>query len=240
VPAAPRERRRWPWIVGLATVAVVGVGAGVAGTVLLAGDDGDESYCAALDTHARRDVPMLAFLRPEVSADEDAIARIEEIVRDLPDVTDVELTGQDEAYAEAQELFAQDPTTLDMLRLEDVPASFRFTVPDSMASVDAERALRADDGVFEVERPDFVMGRTVLEVLGPLDDDDLLGEHGRFGHWIDPDLAEELEATAPGAVEDDIAVIVDDLADDEGTIDVGTQRAADVVIADARTRCADR
>jgi hypothetical protein len=229
---APKRRRRWPWV--LVPVVVAGL-AGAAGTVALLGDDdGDEAYCAALAERARVDLRVIVFLHPEVGAA--GVARLERDIRDLPGVEDLVYVGRDEAAAEARELFADDPTMQELLGPEDVPTSFRFTLPDANAVVDLRQALGNEVWVRAIEEPVYD-GRSVLEVTRFIIDEDLTGDLGRYGHWVAPDVAERLRETAPGSVADEVDVLLEELTVEEGAIDPVHARAADAIVRDARDRC---
>lgn len=214
---------------------VVVVGAAAAGAVVLLGDErDDEAYCDALDTRARVDLRVIVFLHEDVGPN--GVARIEGDIRDLPGVEDLVYVDRDEAYAEALELFADEPNMQELLRPEDVPTSFRFTVPDGNAVVDVRQALADDVWVTNIADPPYD-GRSVLEIVRMVIDEDMEGDLGRFGPWVAPDVAERLGATAPEAVADDVDRLLEELTDDEGVIETAHQGAAEAVVDDARERC---
>jgi len=230
---APTRRRRWPWV--LAPVVVVGL-TGAAGAVVLLGDDGDEAYCEALDTQARDDVDVIAFLEPDVSAA--AVDEMEAILEDHPDVTDLRYVDRDEAFAEAQELFAGEPRMQEILRPEDVPTSFRYLVADADAALVVELDLHDLDGVLRVE-DSTELNRTVWSLARLLDDDVIQGGAGRFGHLVAPDRVERLEDTAPGDVADEVTLVLEALNGDS-EIEQRHRQAAEDIIRDGVDRCGFR
>jgi hypothetical protein len=208
--------------------------AGAAGAVALLGDDGDEAYCAALAERARVDLRVIVFLHEDVGSA--GVARLERDIRGLPGVEDLVYVGRDDAYAEAMELFAEEPTMQELLRPEDVPTSFRFTAVDANAVGVLRHALAGEVWVRTIEEPVYD-GRSVLEVTRFITEEELTGGLGRFGHWVAPDVADQLRETAPGPVADEVDVLLEELTAEEGVIDPVHERAAEAIVGDARDRC---
>jgi cell division transport system permease protein len=74
----------------------------------------------------RGDVGMIVFVRPDVT--EEALVFIEQNLKSQPNVIDVEKLAyldRDASYAEAQRVFAGDPTTLSLLSPETIPSQFK-------------------------------------------------------------------------------------------------------------------
>lgn len=97
------------------------------------------------------DVDIIIFLQPDVT--EDQIEALQRSLDDNPEVREATYVDREEAFAEAQDLFEDEPTMRELLRPEDVPTSFRVkpTNPDSN-SVDALRGIFANEaGVLNVE-----------------------------------------------------------------------------------------
>jgi len=123
----------------IASVVTVAVALTLAGVALLVREGVD-----GLSGKFRNDVDIIVFLEPDVT--EDQIDALQRSLDDNPEVREATYVDRDEAFAEAQELFADEPTMQELLRPEDVPTSFRVkpTNPDP----DSVRALRS---VFETE-----------------------------------------------------------------------------------------
>lgn len=123
----------------VASVVTVAIALTLAGVALLVGEGVDK-----LAGKFRGDVDLIIFLDPEIS--DEQVEAIQTSLDENPEVAEASYVDRDEAYAEALELFADQPTMRDLLRPEDVPTSFRVkpTNPD----IDSVVALR---GIFEGE-----------------------------------------------------------------------------------------
>jgi hypothetical protein len=218
-------------------------GVGVSGAALLADDDGDGDYCVALDTQARSDVPVIVFLG--TNATPNGAARLQADIEARDDIVgEVDYVDEEEAYAEAMELFADEPTMQDLLDPEHLPSSLRFVVEDRAAvgalrdSFEnwADRMLRP-----QIETP--VHSGADVRKLAEAVVDEVWGdgriplELDRFGHWVGPETAEGLRATAPGEVADEIDLVLDVLTDDDGVIEQRHVEAMEVILRDAEARC---
>ncbi len=236
------RRRRWPWVAGAGAVAVLAA-VGVGGALLLSddgtGDDGaDGAYCAALAEPARVDIPMIVFV--EAGLDEAEVAPVRTLLEERDDILELRYVGRDEAFAEAQELFADRPATVPRLRPEDVPTSFRLVARD----IDAAEAIRdrvEDEDVVEQVEELMFAGDTAEEVIRflALQDDIEVGINpgGRFGSVVDPELGERLLDAVPDAVAEDLATVLGPLTDVEVETDEGYGSAALAIVTDAEARC---
>ena len=99
----------------------------------------------------RDDVDIIIFLQPD--ATQDQIDALERSLDDNPEVASAEYVDRDAAFAEAQELFADSPTMLSLLRKDDLPTSFRVkpTNPDIESVVALRSVFKSEPGVLEVE-----------------------------------------------------------------------------------------
>jgi cell division transport system permease protein len=130
----------------IASVVTVAVALTLAGVALLVREGVD-----GLSGNFRDDVDIIIFLEPDIT--DDQVDALERTLADNPEVRSATFVDQPQAFEEAKELFKDDPTTLSLLREEDVPPSFRVkpTNPDPN-SVDALRNIFADEaGVYKVE-----------------------------------------------------------------------------------------
>jgi cell division transport system permease protein len=129
----------------VASVITVAVSLTLFGVFILIGRGVDE-----LSLQFRGDVELIIFLNPEIT---DAQRQaLDDSLDDNPEVKDFHFVDQRQAYEEARELFADQPTTRDLLEEEDVPPSFRVTPtnPD-LESVTALRSIYEDEpGVKEI------------------------------------------------------------------------------------------
>lgn len=118
----------------VASVITVAIALTLAGVALLVGEGVDK-----LAGKFRNDVQIIIFLRPDVT--EEQVEAIRASLEENPEVAEASYVDREEAFAEAQELFADQPTMRDLLRPEDVPTSFRVkpTNPD----IDSVLALRS-------------------------------------------------------------------------------------------------
>lgn len=228
----PSRRRRWPWIAGAGAVLVAS--AATVGVIALTGDDGDESYCTALEATVRQDVPMLVFLVPSTGVH--GIERIERELRATEGVSSLVYVDQEQAYAEAQELFADEPEMQDLLTEDDVPTSFRFIVPDRRTGGSIRRDLAGDVWVLRIEEAWF-LGDSVREVVAAIDAEEVEGDLGKFGHWVAPDVADAVRDAAPDEVAEHVEVLLPVLADDAGELGPEQVDAARAIVADTETRC---
>jgi cell division transport system permease protein len=123
----------------IASVVTVAIALTLAGVALLVSEGVD-----GVAGKFRDDVDIIIFLDPEVTQEQ--VTALQRSLDDNPEVREATYVDREEAFAEAQELFADEPTMAELLRPEDVPTSFRVkpTNPDS----DSVQALR---GVFENE-----------------------------------------------------------------------------------------
>lgn len=231
-PGAATRRRRWPWVVGAGAL-VAAAAAGAAGALVLTGADGDDEWCDALDRRARPDVSVIVFLRPEASAN--GAARIQRDLEAGTEATDITYVGEEEAWQEAQDLFAGEPQMQDLLRPEDVPTSLRFTVPaDGFDALEDE--LSDELLVLDVETPPHTSD-SVRRMLQVVVEGDVEGPIGRFGYWIAPEVADELRATAPDTVAEDLDLVLDEVTSDDGMVEGRHLAAMEDLLDDAEGRC---
>lgn len=135
VVAPPRFRTRRT-VIALVTAAMVFVAA----TVLVAGRRSTTPASPYQSHGGTSDQDCIVFLRPEASQ-EDIIATGNEL-RSRPEVTDLRLVTQQEAFEEFRRLFAEKPDIVDYATADILPASWRFDLdPDS----DKVRAMLAND-----------------------------------------------------------------------------------------------
>lgn len=99
----------------------------------------------------RNDVDIIIFLEPDVTQEQ--IDALQRTLDDNPEVREATYVDRDEAFEEAQELFADEPTMRELLRPEDVPTSFRVkpTNPDSDSVFALRGVFQNEAGVLEVE-----------------------------------------------------------------------------------------
>jgi cell division transport system permease protein len=99
----------------------------------------------------RNDVDIIIFLTPDVTQDQ--IDALQRSLDDNPEVREATYVDRDEAFEEAQELFADEPTMQELLRPEDVPTSFRVkpTNPDPDSVVALRGVFQNEAGVLDVE-----------------------------------------------------------------------------------------
>lgn len=192
---APRRGRR---ILVLASVLVLGLVTGAGAVALL--DDDEESwgdFCGVAGGPAREAVLHMVFLEPGASARD-----VEEVGDHLATVAGVEgltFVTQEEAYQEALELFEDQPTTQEILRVEDVPASWRFGYdgPDLRPELERLPAVRA------VERSGDQPVARAVDLLGDLVD----GEELDPFRVLDRSTTTALREAAPGSVDESVEVV---------------------------------
>ncbi len=130
----------------IASVVTVAVALTLAGVALLVREGVD-----GLSGKFRNDVDIIIFLEPDVT--EEQIDALQRTLDDNPEVREATYVDREEAFAEAQELFADEPTMQELLRPEDVPTSFRVkpTNPDSDSVVALRGVFQNEAGVLDVE-----------------------------------------------------------------------------------------
>jgi len=130
----------------IASVVTVAIALTLAGVALLVGQGVDN-----LSGRFRDDVDIIIFLNTDASQEQ--IDALEQSLEDNPEVASSEYVDQDEAFAEAQELFADSPTMLGLLRKEDLPTSFRVkpTNPDIESVVALRSVFQNEPGVLQVD-----------------------------------------------------------------------------------------
>jgi cell division transport system permease protein len=130
----------------LATIITVAVSLTFAGVGLLLRQGVDD-----LTVRFKGDVELIVFLDTEIT--EEQRAAIESSLEENPEVRDFTYFDSKESYAEAQELFADQPTMLRLLREGDVPTSFRVepTNPDVQAVIALRSTYESQPGVKGVE-----------------------------------------------------------------------------------------
>ena len=130
----------------LASIITVAVSLTFAGVGLLLRQGVDD-----LTGQFKGDVELLIFLEPEISDEQQAA--IETSLEQNPEVRDFTYVDRQESFAEAQELFKDQPTMLRLLRESDVPTSFRVepTNPDVQSVVALRGIYEREPGVRQVE-----------------------------------------------------------------------------------------
>jgi len=118
----------------VASVITVAIALTLAGVALLVGEGVDK-----LAGKFRDDVQIIIFVSPD--ATDEQVSAIEASLEENPEVADFSYVDRDAAFAEAQELFEDQPTMADLLRPEDVPTSFR--VKPVNPDIDSVLALRS-------------------------------------------------------------------------------------------------
>jgi cell division transport system permease protein len=98
----------------------------------------------------QEDVELIIFLDPDISAEQRKA--LQSSLEANPEVKDFTYFNQEQAYEEAKKLFQDQPSTLEILRVEDVPPSFRVepTNPDFQAVVALRNLYQDEGGVREV------------------------------------------------------------------------------------------
>ncbi len=132
-------------LVGAVVGVAVLVGAGVAWTAL-GGDDDRPGYCAALDEPGGR--VLLVHLDPDVEP-----ATVTAIGDDLAAVDGLvgpEYVDRDASFAEAEELFDDQPTMQELLRAEDIPTSWRMGITADDVEAAARAVVEDREGVLDV------------------------------------------------------------------------------------------
>ncbi len=99
----------------------------------------------------RGDVELIVFLDPEISPDQRQA--IQTSLDENPEVSTFSYVDEREAFEEAQDLFAEQPTMLRLLREGDVPTSFRVEPanPDFQSVVALRSIYEREAGVEQVE-----------------------------------------------------------------------------------------
>lgn len=115
----------------------------------------------------RGDVELIVFLDPGVS--EAQRAAVERSLEANPEVKDFTYFNQKEAFAEAKELFEDQPFTQSLLRESDIPPSFRVTPtnPDVESVVALRNVYEKEAGVREVESATEAI-KAIQELTGKL------------------------------------------------------------------------
>lgn len=233
----PTRRRSAPLLVAaavLAALAVVGVattGGDDEGVVADGRSESEEAYCAVLERGARARLAVIVFL--EVAEPRD-LDDVEAAIAATGVAGDVAYVDQATSFAEAQALFADDPTFHDLLRPEDVPTSFRLTVADAAAADALAAAVEPTPGVLSIEdgrawRPD------VLQVLDEiaLADGSVALTHPT---WLDDDVRAALVGSAPEEVAAEVAEL-DPLLRSDSAPTTAQGDAASALVLDAAERC---
>lgn len=194
-----RPSRRTALVAAAAIVALVAGGLAArtltrdADGEVIAGPGGDISaWCAALAAPARIGEPVVVFLAPD--ADSSDVADVGDRLHSTPGVELVRYHDRTAAFAQAQVLFADQPTMLSLLREGDVPTSFRVTIGDGGDAGALAREVWTWPGVQQVE--------TALSALPP--DPDGAGPSARVaGGWRGDDrVVEQIRWLADGGPAD--------------------------------------
>jgi cell division transport system permease protein len=129
----------------IASVVTVAIALTLAGVALLVSEGVD-----GLSGQFRDDVDIIIFLEPDVT--ESQISSLQRSLDDNPEVRSANFVDQEEAFEEAKELFKEDRTTLELLREEDVPPSFRVkpTNPDPNSVLALREVFQDEAGVYQV------------------------------------------------------------------------------------------
>lgn len=153
-------RRRWIVAGGAALLIVVG-----AGVAYLISDDGGDGLCETLDRpidDVGRFGQLLVFLEPDASEAE--IDRVEDILVNDLEMTEIEWVDQQEAFEEFQAVYADDSEMLASVSPEVLPPSFRAT-PVGGPVTSPPPSLESAPGVFRVVVPDLPPAVTTLDVI---------------------------------------------------------------------------
>jgi hypothetical protein len=233
----PPARRRSPALVAAAAVVLLTLAGVAVLTVRVGGDTvtaaGTEAYCATLDRTALSRISVMVFLDPDAAPTDPAA--VEAAIAATGLAADVVRVDRAQAYAEARELFADQPTMLDVLRPEDVPSSFRLTVVDVEAADRIATLLESEPGVLTVE--DTRAWRLdVLQVLDRLADPDASDDRSAHPQRVDEAVVAALEDTAPDDVAGELAAVAP-LLRSQADAGPGPRAAARALVADAAARC---
>ncbi|HEX7135281.1 MAG TPA: permease-like cell division protein FtsX [Iamia sp.] len=130
----------------IASVVTVAVALTLAGVALLVREGVD-----GLSGRFRDDVDIIIFLETDVT--EEQVAALQRTLDDNPEVREATYVDRDEAFEEAKELFADEPTMQELLRPEDIPTSFRVkpTNPDPDSVVALRNIFKNEAGVLDVK-----------------------------------------------------------------------------------------
>ncbi|HXH59339.1 cell division protein FtsX [Iamia sp.] len=130
----------------LASIITVAIALTLAGVALLV-REGTNNLAGKF----RGDVELIIFLDPAISGEQRAA--IQTSLDRNPEVSEFAYVDEREAFEEAQDLFADQPTMLRLLREGDVPTSFRVepTNPDFQSVVALRGIYEREAGVQQVE-----------------------------------------------------------------------------------------
>ncbi len=130
----------------LASIITVAIALTLAGVALLV-REGTNNLAGKF----RGDVELIIFLDPEISGEQRTA--IQTSLDGNPEVGEFAYVDEREAFEEAQDLFADQPTMLRLLREGDVPTSFRVepTNPDFQSVVALRGIYEREAGVQQVE-----------------------------------------------------------------------------------------
>lgn len=130
----------------LASIITVAIALTLAGVALLV-REGTNNLAGKF----RGDVELIIFLDPAISGEQRAA--IQTSLDGNPEVSEFAYVDEREAFEEAQDLFADQPTMLRLLREGDVPTSFRVepTNPDFQSVVALRGIYEREAGVQQVE-----------------------------------------------------------------------------------------
>ncbi len=251
-PSAPGHRRR-SLLVAAAAIVILTAGALAVRAAskgptddVEAGPGGAEAWCAALAAPADDGVIVGVFLVPE--ADPTVVDAVGAMLRSAPEVQTVRYYDQDAAFADAQVLFADQPTVLRLLRREDVPTSFRVSLVDDADGETLREQLEGRPGVQQVEivttaPPAGATRPSPPDDTGPVPPDRVVDRLGWLARGspveLSDDARRDLLVTAPHGVSDAIEAI-DPLLDRslaaEAPNDAG-RGAATAVLDAAEDRC---
>lgn len=148
----------------IASIVTVAIALSLAGVSLLVGEG-----VKNLNRNFRGDVDIIIFLTPDVT--DEQVDALQRSLDENPEVREAEYVDREEAFAEAQELFEDQPTMLEVLRPEDVPTSFRVkpTNPDIESVVALRNVFRSQAGVLDVESAQEAI-RAIQELSNKLRD----------------------------------------------------------------------
>lgn len=245
VAVPPRHAARW-----LPVAAAVALVAGGVVLAVRAADDpdpaasDDATYCEALARPARAGIGVMVYLDPDVTAED--VDRVRAAIEATGVAQDLEYRDREESYAEARELFADEPAMLDLLRPEDVPTSFWMTVADDDAAA-AVRVATEEDPATDMHGVE-VEPRRLRDLYAQVA---ILADSGSWYSRplrpIDPAVLDAFVAAAPADLS-----IAPELAERIGPEPVGQVAtrlrqtppvdgppdvAASAVVMDAATRC---
>ncbi|HMJ76031.1 MAG TPA: permease-like cell division protein FtsX [Iamia sp.] len=233
LPALPTRRPR-ALLAAAVVVAALIVGGGLAarsGGEADTASSSDSDYCAVLARPAFAGVGVVVHLEPDV--DPGTVDAVGAAIDATGVARAVVYRDRTESFATARELFADEPTMVEILRPEDVPTSFLIEVGDAPDADRVAAAVEGRAGVLDVDDDRRLSADVDLyaEVAALARG----GSGGLTGRAVDPQVLDAFAAAAPEVLVDDVRAVRDALAEPIPRDTPGP--AVGAVLADAGDRC---